>query len=74
MNNTGAAAASRGAAATKTGANQRGFFGRVWDGLLAFGEARAKSELARHVRLHGGRPTGDPAQDARRLAALRGVV
>lgn len=73
MNNTGAVAASRGCPATGTGAARRGFFGRVWDGLLALGEARAKAEIARHVRLHGGRPTGDLAQDVRRLAALRGA-
>ena len=54
-------------------APRRGFFGRVWGGLVAFGESRARAELARHVRLHGGRPTGDLAQDVRRLATLRGV-
>ena len=46
---------------------------RVWRFLVDAGQRRAANELARSVRLHGGRPTGDIAQDARQLAALRGL-
>ena len=46
---------------------------RVWRFLVDAGQRRAADELARYVRLHGGRPTGDVAQDARQLAALRGL-
>jgi len=46
---------------------------RVWRFLVDAGQRRAANELARYVRLHGGRPTGDVAQDARQLAALRGL-
>src|SRR4051795_9683355 len=44
---------------------------RVWRFLVDAGQRRAANELARYVRLHGGRPTGNVAQDARQLAALR---
>ncbi len=50
-----------------------GALGRVWRSLVDAGQRRAAGELARYVRLHGGRPTGDFAQDARQLAALRGL-
>ena len=73
INDTAAVRSVRGGIGTQSQAPRRGFFRRVWDGLMAFGEGRARSELARHVRLHGGRPTGDLAQDVRRLAALRGL-
>ena len=73
VDNTAAIAPARDGVGMGARAVRRGFFGRVWDGLTAFGEARAKAELARYVRLHGGRSTGDLAQDVRRLAALRGV-
>ena len=73
INNTGSVSSRRADIGTATRAPRRGFFARLWGGLLAFGEGRAKAELARHIRLHGGRPTGDLAQDVEHLAALRGV-
>jgi len=47
---------------------------RLWHGLREAGQRRAAGELARHVRLHGGRPTGTLAQDAQQLAGLRGLL
>ena len=47
---------------------------RLWHGLREAGQRRAAGELARHVRLHGGRPTGNLAQDAQQLAALHGLL
>ncbi len=47
---------------------------RVWHILLEAGQRRAVAEMARHVRLQGGRPTGNLAQDAQHLAALRGLL
>ena len=46
---------------------------RVWRFLVDAGQRRAADELARYVRLHGGLPTGDVAQDARQVVALRGL-
>jgi hypothetical protein len=46
---------------------------RVWCFLVDAGQRRAANELARYVRLHGGCPTGDIAQDARQLVAHRGL-
>ena len=46
---------------------------RVWHSLLKVGEARAAAEVARQVRLYGGRPTGRVELDARQLATLRGL-
>jgi hypothetical protein len=54
-------------------ASARGRLARVWSFLVDAGQRRAAGELARYVRLHGGRPTGDIAQDARQLAVLRGL-
>lgn len=73
INDTGSVSPRRADIGTGTRARRRGFFARVWDGLSAFGEARARAELARHIRLHGGRPTGDLARDVGHLATLRGV-
>ena len=73
VNDTAAVPSLRERSGADIHAPRRGFFGRVWDGLSAFGEGRARAELARQVRLHGGRPTGDLARDVRRLATLRGV-
>ena len=44
---------------------------RVWHILLTAGEARAAAEVARQVRRHGGRATGNIRLDAQHLAALR---
>lgn len=45
---------------------------RIWQALHAIGQRRAAEDLAWHVRLYGGEPTGDLARDARQLAGLRG--
>lgn len=73
VNDTAAVPSSRERSGAGIHVPRRGFFGRVWDGLSVLAEGRARAELARQVRLHGGRPTGDLAQDARRLATLRGM-
>lgn len=52
----------------------RHLLARVWDGLLRFGEARAAAEVARHVRIHGGRSSGNLKQDAEQLASLRNMT
>ena len=49
------------------------FLGRIWRALLEVGERRAVAQLASHVRLHGGRPTGNMEKDAHQIAALRGL-
>jgi hypothetical protein len=54
-------------------APKRSLLNRVWHVLLEAGQRRAAAELARQVRLHGGRPTGHPELDAQQLAALRGM-
>ena len=46
---------------------------RVWHILLKVGQQRAAAEVARQVRLHGGRPMGNVELDARQLATLRGL-
>jgi hypothetical protein len=59
-------------AAPKLSKPKHSLLNRMWHILLEAGQRRAVAEMARHVRLHGGRPTGNLAQDAQRLAALRG--
>jgi hypothetical protein len=59
-------------AAPKLSKPKRSLLNRMWHILLEAGQRRAVAEMARHVRLHGGRPTGNLAQDAQRVAALRG--
>ncbi len=54
-------------------APKHSLFNRVWHVLLEAGQRRAAAEIARQVRLHGGRPTGRPELDAQQLAALRGI-
>ena len=49
------------------------FLSRIWRALLEVGERRAVAQLAWHVRLHGGRPTGNMEKDAHQIAALRGL-
>ena len=51
-------------------APSRSLLSRVWHSLLKVGEARAAVELARQVRLRGGRATGNLQLDAQQLAAL----
>ena len=61
-------------AALGRSASSGSLLNRLWHGLLEAGQRRAAGELAHHVRLHGGRPTGTLAQDAQQLAALRGLL
>ena len=49
------------------------FLGRIWRALHEVGKRRAVAQLAWHVRLHGGRPTGNIQKDAHQIAALRGL-
>ena len=49
------------------------FLGRIWRALHEVGRRRAVAQLALHVRLHGGRPTGNIEKDAHQIAALRGL-
>ena len=72
--NSAMSPASQSASNVRTGhAATRSLGTRVWQGLVEAGQRRAAADLARHVRLHGGRPTGNLAQDAQQLAALRGL-
>ena len=54
-------------------APKRSLLNRVWHTLLKAGQHRAAAEVARQVRLHGGRPTGRVDLDAEQLAALRNL-
>jgi hypothetical protein len=49
----------------------RSLLSRVWHILLKAGQHRAAAEVARQVRRHGGRATGNIRLDAQHLAALR---
>ena len=59
-------------AVPKHSERKRSLLNRVWSILLEAGQRRAVAEMARHVQLHSARPTGNLAQDAQRVAALRG--
>ena len=49
-----------------------GLLSRIWSALAAAGERRAAADIARHVRLVGGQPTGDVDRDIEQIVALRG--
>ncbi len=51
----------------------RSLLSRVWHIMLKAGQHRAAAEVARQVRLYGGKPTGRVELDARQLATLRGL-
>ncbi len=68
-----ASGARQGHAVPKHSEGKRSLLNRVWSILLEAGQRRAVAEIAWHVRLHGGQPTGSLAQDAHQLAALRGL-
>jgi hypothetical protein len=48
-----------------------GLLSRIWSALAAAGERRAAADIARHVRLMGGQPTGDVERDVDQIVALR---
>ena len=54
-------------------ADRPGLLSRVWNALVAASERRATANIARHVRLMGGQPTGDLKRDVAQIAALRGL-
>jgi hypothetical protein len=50
-----------------------GLLSRIWSALASAGERRAAADIARHVRLMGGQPTGDLERDVELIVALRGL-
>ena len=43
----------------------------LWAALTRIGERRAAADIARHVQLRGGTPTGDVRRDIQQIIAAR---
>ena len=72
FNDPHARRSSRTGASPRERAPKAGLLMRLWGVLQEAGQRRAAAEVARHLQMHGGRPTGSFEKDIAQMAALHG--